>query len=268
MAAISAVDSRNPSLDRRQTMSSAVQAHSADIRYLTSALRQGGAERLAEIGHRFRVAEQFAGARAVGMRQPVGMRRRQERIVAHQFGGQCRRSPRHPCRRRAAATLPVQPSRALEPAQIGREPLQRLLGEPAIGGDLAAIDRQQRRAAGRVELEDVIAGGGLGFAGAVVIERAHAGIGPDHVLRLDRLCQIFADGIAEIFDFLRRRLHLGRVAVVIAIGGADQREIVLIGNDEDDAAVAVLEHVGAVVRHRASAPRCGSPAPAAPWPAR
>ena len=36
MAAISAADSRNPSLDRRHTMSSAVQAHSLAIRYLTS----------------------------------------------------------------------------------------------------------------------------------------------------------------------------------------------------------------------------------------
>ena len=36
MAAISLADSRNPSLDRRHTMSSAVQAHSDDIRYRTS----------------------------------------------------------------------------------------------------------------------------------------------------------------------------------------------------------------------------------------
>ena len=35
--------------------------------------------------------------------------------------------------------------------------------------------------------------------------------------------------------------------MIVAIGGADQREIILIGNDEDDAAVGVLEHVGAVV---------------------
>src|ERR1700730_5945181 len=116
-----------------------------------------------------------------------------------------------------------------------------------MGGDLAAIDRQQRRA-GVVEFEYIFAGGGLGFAGAVVIERTHAGIGPDHVLRLDRLGQIFADGIAEVFDFLIGGFHLGRIAMVIAIGGADQREIVLIGNHKDDAAVAVLEHVGAIMR--------------------
>src|SRR6202035_6080397 len=36
MAAISAGDNRNPSFDRRHTMSSAVRAHSDDIRYRTS----------------------------------------------------------------------------------------------------------------------------------------------------------------------------------------------------------------------------------------
>ena len=181
------------------------------------------------------------------MRQPVGMHRRQERVAAHQFGGQC-------CDRRDVHIAAGQrrlcgPAVArLGAAQIGRKPFQRLLGEAAIGRDLAAIDRQQRRAAGLVELENIIAGGRLGFAGAVVIERADAGIGPHHVLGLDRLGQIFADGIAEIFDFRSRRLHLGRVAIVIAIGGADQREIVLVGNHKDDAAVAVLKHVGAVMR--------------------
>ncbi len=198
------------------------------------------------------MAEQLAGAGAVGMRQPVGMGRRQERIAAHQFRGQRRdrgdvevAAGQRRFRGPAFAGLEVLAGRGT--AQIGRQPLQRLLGEAAIGGDLAAIDRQQRRAAGGVEFEHVIAGGGLGFAGAVVIERANAGIGPDHVRRLDRLGQIFADGSTEIFDFLGRGLHLGGVAVVVAIGGADQREIVLVGNDEDNPAVAVLEHVGAVV---------------------
>src|SRR3569832_2588982 len=113
--------------------------------------------------------------------------------------------------------------------------------------DLAAIDREQRRAAGQIELEHIFAGRGLGFARAVVVERAYAGIGPDHIGRLHRFGEIFADGGAEIFDLRRGRFHEGGIAVVVLIGGADQREVILIGNDEDDAAVAVLEHVGAVV---------------------
>ena len=38
------------------------------------ALRQGRAELLAEIANGFRTAEPLAGASAIGMRQPVGMR--------------------------------------------------------------------------------------------------------------------------------------------------------------------------------------------------
>ena len=155
------------------------------------ALRQGGAEGLAEIGQRFRVAEHLGGAGAVGMRQPVGVSGRQERIVAHQFRRQRRdRRDIHVAagQRRFAGPALLR----FGAAQIGREPLQRLFGEPPIGRDLAAIDRQQRRAAGRIEFEHIIAGGGLGFAGAVVIERTNAGIGPDHILRLHGLGQIFA----------------------------------------------------------------------------
>ena len=85
MAAISEGVSRNPSLDRRHTMSSAVQAHSVDIRYLTSASVKLAPNDWPRSASGFRGAEQLAGARAVGMRQPVGMRCRQERIVAHQF---------------------------------------------------------------------------------------------------------------------------------------------------------------------------------------
>ena len=36
-----------------------------------------------------------------------------------------------------------------------------------------------------------------------------------------------------------------RVALIVLIGGADQREIVLVGDGEDDAAVLVLEEIGA-----------------------
>src|ERR1700722_17153696 len=117
-----------------------------------------------------------------------------------------------------------------------------------MGGNLAAINRQQRRAAGRIVLQNIFAGGSLGFARTVVIERADAGISPDHVIGPDRLGQIFADGSAEIFDLLAGRLYLGGIAFIVPVGGADQREIVLIGNVEDNPAIAVLEHVGAGMR--------------------
>jgi len=135
------------------------------------------------------------------MGETVGMGGGEKRIVAEKLGGQRRycgdveiaagqRRFRGPAFARLGA------------AQIGRQAFERLLGEAAIGRDLAAVNRQKRRAAGRVELENVIAGSGLGFACAVIIERANAGIGPNHVLRLDRFGKIFADGIAEVFYFL------------------------------------------------------------------
>ena len=35
--------------------------------------------------------------------------------------------------------------------------------------------------------------------------------------------------------------------MVVAVRRADQSEIALIGNDEDDAAIGILKHIGAVV---------------------
>src|SRR6266404_832285 len=193
------------------------------------------------------MAKHFAGAGAIGMRETVGMGGGEKWIFAAELGGQrryCRDVQIAAGQRRFCGPALAR----LGAAQIRREAFERFLGEAAIGRDLAAVDRQQRRAAGRVEFENVVAGGGLGFAGAIIIERANAGIGPDHVLGPDRVRQIFAHGIAKVFYLFGRGFDLGRIAVVIAIGGADQREIVLVGNDEDNAAVAVLEHVGAVVR--------------------
>ncbi len=116
-----------------------------------------------------------------------------------------------------------------------------------MGGDLPPINRQQRRAARRVQFEHILAGRSLGFAHTIIVERADPGIAPHHILGPDRICKIFANRVAKIFDLLGRRLHLGRIAVIVAIGGTDQREVVLVGNDKNDSAITVLEHVGTIV---------------------
>ena len=61
-----------------------------------------------------------------------------------------------------------------------------------IGRDLAAEHRQQRaRPPPRIELEHVVAGRPPARSlAAVVVERPHAGIGPDHVGRRDRRCEV------------------------------------------------------------------------------
>ena len=63
--------------------------------------------------------------------------------------------------------------RLLHRREEGLQLLQRVFGELAIGGDLAAEDREQRRIA--IDIEDIVAGHGRWVGGVVVIERAHAG---------------------------------------------------------------------------------------------
>ncbi len=96
-----------------------------------------------------------------------------------------------------------------------------------------------------LELQHIVARRLLRLRGAVVIERPHRRIAPDDVAGDHRLVEIFAGGGAEIVGLLFGDPHVLRIAAVIAIGGADQREILLIGNGEDDAVVGVLEEIGA-----------------------
>ena len=67
----------------------------------------------------------------------------------------------------------------------GRQLVERVLGELAVGGDLAAEDREQRRPVAlrrlRLDVEDVVAGDRRGVLGAVVVERADAAEAVDDV---------------------------------------------------------------------------------------
>ena len=63
--------------------------------------------------------------------------------------------------------------------------------------------------------------------------------------RRHRLREILARRIAEIVDLGIADRRLRRVAEIVLVGRADQREIILVGNGEDDAAVPVLEEIGA-----------------------
>ncbi len=130
-ADISAADIRKPSLDRRHTISSAVNAHSDDIRYVTSLSVKLAPKDWPRSAIDFASPEPFGGAGAVGMRQPVGMRGREERIVAQQLRRQrrdrrdvhiaagqrrfSRSSPRAPSRCASKATaVPAPPRRGAD----------------------------------------------------------------------------------------------------------------------------------------------------------
>ena len=125
--------------------------------------------------------------------------------------------------------------------QIGR-----LFGQSTEGGDLAAPYRQQRRLRG-VELQRVVARDGRRVARLVVEQRPHAGIRPHDILRRDRAREVAARLLAQVVRLRCVDLRATDRTVVLDVGGADQREVVLVRDREDDALVGVLEDVGMVV---------------------
>ena len=78
-------------------------------------------------------------------------------------------------------------------------------------------------------------------------ERAHAGIGMDHLRWRYWLLEVLRGQSAQVRSFISIDGYLCRIAAVVHIGGADEREVLLVRNGKDDATVAVLEDVGVVV---------------------
>ena len=121
-----------------------------------------------------------------------------------------------------------------------------MLGQSPVGGDLAAEHREQRRRADRaIDFEMVVARHRRGIVVAVVEQRAHAGIGPHHVFRPYRLLHVVAGDVAEIGDLLGGA-DGGLTRIDGDVGRADQREGTLVGDDEDNAVVAVLQDEGVI----------------------
>ena len=138
---------------------------------------------------------------------------------------------------------PLAPRLRKEP----RQRLQRVFGQSAVGGDLAAEDVQERRAAFGPQLEHVIPRGLGGRGRAVIIQRAHARIGPDDIIGGDVLLEIAVGEIQQILLFCRRADRFVVWRAVVLIGGADQREIGLIRDGEDDAPVGALKEISLVM---------------------
>ncbi len=98
-----------------------------------------------------------------------------------------------------------------------------------------------------IQLQHVVSRRLLRRRRAVVAQRPHPGIAPDDVGRRYRPAQIVADRLKQIGFLLRGDRGVGGIAGIILIGGADQREVVLVRDGEADPAVGVLEDVAAVV---------------------
>ena len=121
-----------------------------------------------------------------------------------------------------------------------------MLGQPAIGRDLAADDRQRRRSAGRrVEAQRVVARDGGRIGATVIVERPHPGVAPADRRGVDRAREIAARRAAQVAHFfiayLRRLRRRHR-----DVSGADERELLLERDDEHHAAIVVLQDEGMI----------------------
>ena len=135
----------------------------------------------------------------------------------------------------------------LAPPQQRAEQVGRFFGQLAEGGDLAAPHVQQRRAAGGVEVQLVVACHRRSVARVVVQQRAHAGITPHHVGSDHRAGEVAAGLLAQVAHLVGADAGLLGCAVLLDVGGAHQGEVAFVGDGEDDALVGVLEDVGVVV---------------------
>ena len=126
--------------------------------------------------------------------------------------------------------------------------LHRLFRQAPVGGDLAAENRQHRcLTLLGLQLKAVITRDGGRVGDFLFQQRPHAGICPDHLCRGYRDFEIAVHRLAQVSDFLFRYLNLARIAAVLDIGSADQREISFIWNRKDDALVRVLKNVRVIV---------------------
>ncbi|MNO76254.1 hypothetical protein D3C76_673250 [compost metagenome] len=100
--------------------------------------------------------------------------------------------------------------------------------------------------------QGVVAGDRREIVRFVVAQRAYAGIAVQDVVLGQLALEVGVDHVQQVVGFLRADLHVVRIALVFAVGGADQGKALEIGQGEDHAAVFVLQHVGvfAVVQAR------------------
>ncbi len=127
----------------------------------------------------------------------------------------------------------------------GCQAVERVLGQLAVGGDLAAEGRQQRGfLLVAIQLEHVVAGHGRGVGRVVVIERSDAGEARQDVGARQLRLEVAIEDAEQIGDLGLVGGNLLRRTVIGDVGGADQGQIALIGIDEDQALVGVLEDIG------------------------
>ena len=123
------------------------------------------------------------------------------------------------------------------------ETVHRVLGQAAVGGDLAPEHRQQGRGL-LLELQGVVARDPHRVARFIGEQRPHARVAPHDIGRRELLPEVAVGERAQVGHFPGVDGYRRRIGAVIHIRGAEQSEVVLVGDREHDAPVLVLEDVG------------------------
>lgn len=207
------------------------------------ALAQSEAEIGAEIIQRLRRVEHVRDACAVAFGKTAKIAFRHSRKTMRQIV--------EPSVEAAGANITAGQRTARGPGwlhwrKMRRKLCQRRLCETAIGGDLAADDMQQRWTGAHIQVQAIVPADRGRIAGAVIVERANAGKAPDDHLPRDRVAEKPICEIEQVVDFGVRNMRVLGIALKALVGGSDQREGVLEGQREDDAAIAVLKQVSLV----------------------
>ena len=134
------------------------------------------------------------------------------------------------------------PGRPVEAQRPGQQ-VHGLLGEPAAGGDLAAVHREHGRGA-PVEMEHVVAGDLARVPCPVVEQGADAGVRPDDVAGGNGVLEVRVGRGAEVVHLPRRDRDRPRPALDLHLGGSEQGVLLLEGDREQYPAVPALEDVG------------------------
>jgi hypothetical protein len=133
-------------------------------------------------------------------------------------------------------------------AKCRLHPIHDGFGQPAIGGYLAAENVEQHTVSRIAVLpDDVVAGCFVRPRSAIVKQRTHTGVAPYNIVLGDWPGKVFTGCSTQIAHLARRDFRFAHGAVMVGVRGADQRVVRLVGNGEDDPAIAILEDVAPAV---------------------
>src|SRR6185312_5633806 len=206
-----------------------------------------GQQLLAQIGQRVRLAENASDASPVRVGVPVSQLGWKPWVLALQAA---QKSGIGASRQIASGKQCAGCPRSRRRAELARQHVDRALGELAVSGDLPAEYREER-ARMPVELERVVARDARGVRGLIIQQGPHPAVAPYNLFRTHRRREVSAGCRAEVRDLVGADVYGGRIALVLDIRRAYEREVMLIGNCKHDPMIIVLEEIGEAVREEA-----------------